>query len=511
MRDDKVQTIFPRLRKNDGNGVGREVLELVDVEVEVAPLLRIGDVHAGERGHEKLADNDHAKQVRVDVAYPALREVHKQYLPLVHHLAETERGRGLADNGTEIVVRDEVVELRGDVGRDVRERSLAASFDRLFLPEVHNRRIRDARELAGAKSAVGEDPRHLHKRRRLRRIFHEKQKRVPHVLLEHGTHRFGREQLIEDSLQLVHHEGLLLRPHGVDIEHIEAHGPHEVAWIEHDHVVLPLLGDEPHHCLNEIAVRIDDGGALAPLYVVREHVREQYGFSGAGLTDDIDMTAAVLVAHAHRLPLSAEHAFPDRHARRGKSRRRRGLPGLEPFDLGHLEERRGQMEDACKLLARERHRLGRIELPERILIDEPLEIARRDRLELVPVRRGELGKGARDRVQDRVRLILRRRGSENADVHRKKRLCELRFKRVHGLLVHHARLSLLFPLARERLLERRRKRGSAARGEHPLERFARLKPLQRRSYRFFHLSRGRPCDHLDGRSFAGSVDLGETA
>src|SRR3989344_7082471 len=254
MGDGQGQPVFARFGQDARNARGSEILELVDIQVEIPALRFLRDVHPGKRGHKFIAGEDHAQEPRVDVPYPALGEIHQEYLAVVHHSPEIERGPGLADDGPHIVVRHEIIELGSDVRRHVREGRLAARLDRLLLPEVDDHRVLDARQLPLAVFRIGENARHLHQGGRLvRHVLHQKQKGVPHVLFEHGTHGLRHEQLVEDALHLVHDEGLFLRTVEVVIQHVQAHRPPKVAGVEINEVLHALLGDMPQDEVDQSA------------------------------------------------------------------------------------------------------------------------------------------------------------------------------------------------------------------------------------------------------------------
>src|SRR3989344_3006442 len=319
MGDGQGQPVFARFGQDARNARGSEILELVDIQVEIPALRFLRDVHPGKRGHQDLAGEDHAQEPRVDVPYPALGEIHQEYLAVVHHSPEIERGPGLADDGPHIVVRHEIIELGSDVRRHVREGRLAARLDRLLLPEVDDHRVLDARQLPLAVFRIGENARHLHQGGRLvRHVLHQKQKGVPLVLFEHGTHGLRHEQLVEDSLHLVHDEGLLLRTVEVVIQHVQAHRPPNVAGVEINEVLHALLGDMPQDEVNQSAVGIDDRETLAGLDVLDDHVTQEGRFAGAGLADQINVAAAILVRDENGAGLSAKNAPADERALGGK-------------------------------------------------------------------------------------------------------------------------------------------------------------------------------------------------
>ena len=63
--DGEVEAVFASLAENDGEGVGGEVLELVDIEVEGATVFDVGDVGAGHGGELDFGDEEGAEDAGV--------------------------------------------------------------------------------------------------------------------------------------------------------------------------------------------------------------------------------------------------------------------------------------------------------------------------------------------------------------------------------------------------------------------------------------------------------------
>src|SRR5260370_38076413 len=67
MREGEAQTILPGFRENRSKGVGREILELVDYQMEVVPLL-LGAGCTYHGSQLKLRDEQGTQKVRFVVA-----------------------------------------------------------------------------------------------------------------------------------------------------------------------------------------------------------------------------------------------------------------------------------------------------------------------------------------------------------------------------------------------------------------------------------------------------------
>ena len=56
-------------------------------------------------------------------------------------------------------------------------------------------------------------------------------------------------------------------------------------------------------------MRIDDGNTPASLNILDDHITKQGRFTGAGLSDYINMSTAIFVGDIHRFCLSTENTF----------------------------------------------------------------------------------------------------------------------------------------------------------------------------------------------------------
>lgn len=83
VRESEAETVFASLGQDGGEGVGAEVLEFIDEQVEV-PLLRFGDVSPGHGGELELSGEQGTEKVRFVVAQPAFGEVDDENAVVVH-------------------------------------------------------------------------------------------------------------------------------------------------------------------------------------------------------------------------------------------------------------------------------------------------------------------------------------------------------------------------------------------------------------------------------------------
>src|SRR3989344_1036338 len=97
------KAILPSFRENDRDGVGRHILEFVDVEVKRRRILR-ECIDAREGCHENLTYDDKPQEMRVDIPKTSFGKINEKDLSGVHDLSEIKRGFFLRDDGTHDVV-----------------------------------------------------------------------------------------------------------------------------------------------------------------------------------------------------------------------------------------------------------------------------------------------------------------------------------------------------------------------------------------------------------------------
>ena len=96
---------------------------------------------------------------------------------------------------------------------------------------------------------------------------------------EGGHHAVG-----DDRLEIVRHAR----------EGIEADRPLKVGGVEVDEIIRARAGDMRERGFGEVAMRIEESQALAGDEVLPDQIEQEGAFAGAGLADDVEMTAAFL-------------------------------------------------------------------------------------------------------------------------------------------------------------------------------------------------------------------------
>ena len=97
----EVQAVFSSLGKNDGEGIGCKVLELVDVKVEWATITDIRDVRTAHGGELDFCDEESAENTSIVFTNETFRKVYDENLSFIHDFSDIEAGFWLADDITD--------------------------------------------------------------------------------------------------------------------------------------------------------------------------------------------------------------------------------------------------------------------------------------------------------------------------------------------------------------------------------------------------------------------------
>ena len=84
------------------------------------------------------------------------------------------------------------------------------------------------------------------------------------------------------------------RSGAIRVAGIEADRPLRLARVEIAHVVDARARDGVEDVVREVAVRIDDGDALAGIDVAHGEIEEERRFAAARFADDVDVALALL-------------------------------------------------------------------------------------------------------------------------------------------------------------------------------------------------------------------------
>ena len=153
--DGEVEAVFASLGENDGEGVGGEVLELVNVEVEWTAVFYVGNVGAGHGGELDLGDKEGAEDAGVVFADEALRQIDNEDFAFVHDLANVEGGFGLADDIANNRVGGEGADLVQNWGNGFGDLFVAPGTELLF-PELEDGNVFAIVESFFAEVFIGE-------------------------------------------------------------------------------------------------------------------------------------------------------------------------------------------------------------------------------------------------------------------------------------------------------------------------------------------------------------------
>src|SRR4051794_36092807 len=94
-------------------------------------------------------------------------------------------------------------------------------------------------------------------------------------------------------------------------EEVQSNWKFKIAWVEIAEVVSTLRRNVMQELLSQIAVRIDDADAVAERNVLKDEITKESGFSGAGLSNYVDVLALILSGNAKRLGVSPALAVAD--------------------------------------------------------------------------------------------------------------------------------------------------------------------------------------------------------
>ena len=145
-------------------------------------------------------------------------------------------------------------------------------------------------------------------------------------------------------------------------EHVQAHRPGQVSWVEDDHVMHPRRRNALQHVLNQIAVRINDAYPLAAGDILDRHVSHQVRFADAGCSDHVDVAAPVAGLYFNYQVLTAIDVMPEDDALGRQGDRRRSLLGGQPGDVRRLHRGERKVIKTVYFFAVEHHH-GRIKIP----------------------------------------------------------------------------------------------------------------------------------------------------
>ena len=286
MAQSEIEPVFPRLGQDGGEALGGEVLELIDEEIKIAPLVLWLPI-AGHGGELELRDEQGAEQVGLVVADLALGEIGDEDASLVHdkgdahlvaHLADD-----VADDGGEKQLADLVLD-RGD-GLAHEARLPALEF---VLPEIAEEGIVDLVHHPSAIGSVGEQS--VEAEESGIRAMRESRDGVVQDVFEPWPPAF-----MPETLEGAHDAGcnqMAILGRGLR-KQIESDGVIEVARMEIDRLLGPNRRNVKKQILRQIAVRVDEADTVALLDELKDEIAQERRLPGTCFSDDVGVVAGI--------------------------------------------------------------------------------------------------------------------------------------------------------------------------------------------------------------------------
>lgn len=289
MGDGQAQAILASLAQDRSERAGREVLELVDVEIEVATL-GFGDIGSGHGGLLDGRDEKGSQQRGVVFADTAFAQVDDQHFALVHDFSEVERSAGLADDRAHRAVGQEWPNLVLD-RRDSLGAIAVVPTGELVHPKAADHVISNLRDNDFAIASLGEQSHQLQHRAAL---FHGREHRIAKRVLQPWSPRIVEllERGHDARRDLVDQCRITAR------QRIERHGEVSIPSVKQDHVVGSLRWHHANDAGREVAVRINETDAVPRREVRMNLVQQQSRLAHAGLADDIQVPATIFFRDA---------------------------------------------------------------------------------------------------------------------------------------------------------------------------------------------------------------------
>lgn len=268
----QAQPILARLSQDRRKAVGREVVELVNEQVEIATpgLRQVGARHGREL---KLGREQRTQQIRLVGPEFAFGQVGDEHAAGVHQEAKINLGFDLAKNVPDRRVHQELADFvlnRCDGFAD-EARIVAGEFLR---PEFAHERVINLAHDPRAIFRVGEHPVHPEQGSILaieqgeegvvEDVFHARPPRIAPDALE------GGDDAGSDQVPLVR------RDVG---EEVQADGEFEITGIEIDEVVRARGREVIEQFVGEVAVRIEQREAMPEVKVLQNHVPQEGRFT----------------------------------------------------------------------------------------------------------------------------------------------------------------------------------------------------------------------------------------
>ncbi len=282
----EVEPVFARFGQDGCEALGGEVLELIDEEIKIAPLV-LGLAVAGHGGELELRNEQGAEQVGLVVANLPFGEVGDEDAAFVHDKGNAHLVAHLTDDVADDWREEQLANFvlnRGD-GLALEAGIPAFVF---VLPEVAQERIVDLVHHPATVGRVGEQAVESEQggvramRQRCDGVVQDVFEPWPPALMPEaleGAHDAGGHQMA------ILGRGLC--------EQIQPDGMIEVARVEIDRLLGPHGRDVIEQFLRQITMRVDKADAVALLDELEDEVSQKRRLPGARFSNDIGVVAGI--------------------------------------------------------------------------------------------------------------------------------------------------------------------------------------------------------------------------
>lgn len=287
VREDEREPVLPRLREDGGEGIGREGLELVDVEVEggAGGVRQSGALH---RRPLELREKKSAQEAGGVLADHAFREVGDHDPPPVHEEARIKAALCLAQDVPHGGVPEKPPNLVLERGDGLKPK--APLISGIFLPpEGPDDRIPELRGYALAEAVIREELRQGKDREIA--VVEERGQGVPQDVFE-ARSPGGAPNPAKSGEDPGNHEVRLIVRHPG--EEVQAHGTGEVAGVEVEDFACPIPRDRIQDLPGEVSMRIKETHTSPGVEVLEDEVPEQGALAEPRLPDDVEVLRPVL-------------------------------------------------------------------------------------------------------------------------------------------------------------------------------------------------------------------------
>lgn len=219
----------------------------------------------------------------------------------MHHVIDIKGALYLSDDVAHHRVRDESSEFRCPERYHLALLAISHLRERVIPPGLDDR-ILDRIHALLLEIIISEKPDEISEGSSSW-IIHERQDPVAEIILDPRSEDLVSEELEHDIHRILCDRLLLI--FSSCFQKIHSHGTGEVCRIEVDDIIGTMPRDVWEQIIRKISMRIHDRDSFPVLEVLPCHDLDKAGFSGSGLSDDIEVPESVDIRKPDLRPLSS--------------------------------------------------------------------------------------------------------------------------------------------------------------------------------------------------------------